>query len=220
MESLQKFDSFVSSVGGIDRAFRLLVYSLKIVSSKSSEENSKRFSRLINSVSDARIVMRFFGTISMINSIPKVPLGESIEERIIQTQTLSMLIYYPTELIYYLSTNKILFLNLDSGKWSRISCRAWAVYCFLDLLSLLIEVKPLMEKYLKHEGKKGGDDDKKWKEFKSKRFDYLLRFLTICGDLPLSVHWSLESYPLSEFWVGVFGFLSAVSSTLIKLNIS
>jgi hypothetical protein len=62
-----------------------------------------------------------------------------------------MLIYYPTEHIYWLSTHKVLNVP-EADKYSRYSCRAWAIYILLDLYQIVVglsENKRLLEQFEK-----------------------------------------------------------------------
>lgn len=46
--------------------------------------------------------------------------------------------------------------------------------------------------------------------------DLKLRLITSCADLPMAIHWSLESYPLPPKLVALLGVISAVSNLKLK----
>ena len=67
----------------------------------------------------------------------------SFLQTIEQLQTASMLVYYPTEHIYWLGEHKVLPWIQNPARWSRISCRAWAMWIVLDLAVVLYQLDPL-----------------------------------------------------------------------------
>lgn len=110
-----------------------------------------------------------------------------------------MLIYYPLEHIYYFAAHSLLpprfcpspSLNNKISIWS---CRAWAVYVFLQFLHLKEDWKlyKLRERALKRNSDKLNVNDEpstEQVEIEQRKRAIWIEFWVNVGYLPLTVHW-------------------------------
>jgi hypothetical protein len=220
MSNIDRLAKVVEQLDGTDKVFRLVVYSLRIIHALyaqkygDKEAAALRMARLMSSVGDARVVMRLTGLIPMVQWASGVknlfdkPINTA--DLLLKVKLLSMFVYYPAEHLYFFGSHEILPVT-KADVWSRISCRAWAIYVMADLISLKISYDELQVAI----DTKNGEKDE-LKRLKRQRRDLLIRVVNSCSDLVLATHWSLESYPLPNVLVGVFGLLSAVCSFSTK----
>lgn len=235
-----KVNTLLSQVGGIDKAYRFLVYSLRIVCSSIAASRGPddplvaRLNNFTGPLADTRMCLRLFGSLPVLQAVialhcqkkEKVESSDKSEKPLIgrwtrsevlktidRIQLYSLLVYYPAEHVYWLGAHKVLQLK-DVNEWSRWSCRAWGLWIVLDIANVLFAMRDLEKKSAKE-----ADDGSKTVESaerKKQREDLRLRFISLMADLPLAIHWSLKSYPLPDFWVGIFGVISTISGTWLK----
>lgn len=127
---LQKVATLQSSTSGLDKLFKCIIYTLKLLNATSSTSNTT-IQRILNPLMNTRVTMRLGGLIPILLSIPSaLDFSKPLRINVI-VQMISMLVYYSTEHVYWLGINQILKV---SDSWSIWSCRAWAIYIMCDLL--------------------------------------------------------------------------------------
>ncbi|KAI3639237.1 hypothetical protein MIR68_002767 [Amoeboaphelidium protococcarum] len=223
LDSISKFNSLSSQVVGIDKIYKIIVYAAKLIALNSKEQGdwslANRLSNLVTSFSDTRMVLRLFGLSYYVPIIKSYLNGETklqaknIEDLVQHLQVLSMLVYYPCEHIYWLGIHKILQVN-NPDVWSRRSCQAWGVYIVLDLYTIVKQMVSLNQMLNAKKSEKS--EDKDVLKLSGEMEDLKLRLITSCADLPMAIHWSLESYPLPPKLVALLGVISAVSNLKLK----
>lgn len=121
--------------GNLDLGLRLLSYSCALyaqyLSSKGHGETNlvKLLTQLFERVTDARFISHFF-------NFPKIIQWFSAAKGIEKVMALSMLIYFPIEHTWWLTTlNPGLdkFINVNGDHLSQLSSRVWGIYIMLDL---------------------------------------------------------------------------------------
>lgn len=214
--ALARSCAFFSSVSGADKGYKIAVYSLKIILVRliatrgEKDVLVQRIRAFVNPLSDTRMVMRFFGLLPILDGLSqKTSQTDPLLQRIERLQLYAMLVYYPTEHVYWLGSHKVLDIE-QADKWSRWSCRAWAVYILLDLVAIYHQLQPLNDKI------RIAADPKQQKQLEEERDELVIRATVCMADLPMALHWSLASYPLSDLTIGTLGLISAVGSTYLK----
>ncbi|TEB34585.1 hypothetical protein FA13DRAFT_1685032 [Coprinellus micaceus] len=186
-------------------------------------------------IGDSRTAWRIWGLLPIFQwliSLERSPPATRSLLTVERLQGWSMLVYYPLEHLSYLVSHGILPssftspfplfssgkrkpIKLDAGKLSLWSTRAWAVYVFLHFVHLWEDRKLLIARGRALKKAKGGaglsieekrDMGARWDAFWSE-------VVVNLGNLPLTIHWSLEQGIIkNDAWVGVFGLIAAVSS--------
>jgi hypothetical protein len=131
-------------------------------------------------------VNRFFGLPATIEALYAWD-DNSLESQLGRMMTWSMMIYFPTEHIWYLSSLKpTIITGIDANWWSQLSCRAWAVYVILDIVGTLRKIMDLQSKIQSESSQKKSD-----LSLLLKRYSI---WLSVClfGDLPLALQWSVS----------------------------
>ncbi|CED83955.1 hypothetical protein [Phaffia rhodozyma] len=177
---------------------------------------------LSSTVGDSRVLIRLFGLIPILQWIRSIqkryaarkasnseinekkedvgPKRWLSDENLEAIQALSILAYYPMEHTYYLAMKGVVPLAVPRiVQIARWSCRCWAIYVVLSLVSLRRRYNLL----------KASDDSP---EIKAKQYSsQKLQALVDLSYLPLTVHWSLpDGAWTSSFPTGVFGTLAAI----------
>lgn len=219
---MDKTIQLLAQTQGIDKAYRLLVYGLLLIdrpSTATSPSFLARLQRLRPVLNETRVVLRLFGLLPIVRALMKMNEAENssrdkkkektkkeeADQNWIQSlqkvQLLSMLVYYPCEHIYWLGAHQVLLLKPGQGDaWSRWSCRAWALYLVLDLYIEYLERQK--------------QQDKKSESLLSALSSWSV--INTLADLPLAIHWSLASYPLSNKAVAVLGLISTVAGIQLR----
>lgn len=230
MTDIDKFMRMTSSVSGLDKTFRLIVYTVRLLLSVNTRTSLEVRTRLINLIAllmETRVCMRLLGVVPVWthfqrNLSDKLMKPMSTSDQVDVAQTVSLLVYYLSEGMYFLHLHKCLptakvesvivtsnstviqSVQMDSVtlayKWSRISCRGWAAWLMVEAA---VKLQKLYQEYQQDKTLKLTMQDK-------------LRLVGLACDIPLSVHWSLESYPLSEGVVSLLGLLSALCATRLQ----
>lgn len=238
METLTKFNGVVGQVSGIDKAYRFIIYTLRIVAATTAKrygpENElvKRIANLTAPLADTRMALRLFGLIPILQQFYRLhiattnskaqastPTKDRLLQEIEKLQLYSMLIYYPAEHCYWLGVHKVLNIQ-DPDRWSRWSCRAWAAYIILDIVAVAYQLQPLQAKLKELKSNTSSEAVSTRSKLESDLEDFRLQLAGLLTDLPLAIHWSLASYPLSNTMVGVFGVISTVASSMLKWKYS
>lgn len=225
------FVKFTEGVDGVDKVLRLICYTGKLTLSFAHSHSTyrHRLQALLNSLADARIVLRLFGipqTVLWLNGIVGDQKRGFQQHYIELIQIASLLIYYPAEHVYWSGIHGALDLSQESlMSWSRWSCRAWLLYLSIDLVVLIkqfictpghldcsaastdsgIRLSVKVQEHLETEQK-----------LKAERELMLYRAMALLGDIPLALTWSARKSFLNDFWVGLLGTISSIS--LIKLQ--
>ncbi|KAI5120196.1 hypothetical protein M0805_006302 [Coniferiporia weirii] len=200
---------------------------------ETSSSASPALSTLYGMISNSRMLWRFWGLLPIyqwLTSLERVspPTRELLTiERI---QGLSMLLYYPLEHLYYLRANGLLpatvslsipFLKsfsvrLNATKLALWSTRAWALYVFLQFAHLREDARllKLRQRALSRVRGRGNDEVNAEKVEVARRWDALGNELVAnLGNLPLTIHWSLENGLFkNDIWVGIFGLVAGLAS--------
>ena len=108
-----------------------------------------------------------------------------------------MIAYYPLEHLYYFGSQGILPISKERiGKYSLWSCRAWALYVFLQFLHLKEDWKLLkmreraITKDATTEKRASSPEQQTLKlEIQNRKNAILNELVVNLGNLPLTVHW-------------------------------
>ncbi|KAJ3351476.1 hypothetical protein GGF32_004267 [Allomyces javanicus] len=203
---LVRFTKLTTNVYGLDKVFRLIVYTLTLVAASLAKRNPTSphlatLKALAGPLTDARITMRVLSTLP---SIEYAWGNEYNPTALDRTQNLLMLIYAPAELMYWLSAHNIIKISaLANDRWSRASCMAWAGWIVLELVTIVRGLRAARQ-----ETRAVGADRAK---ARARLKDLELRLVAQLADLPMAIHWSLPTYPMPQWWVGFFGVLGGVA---------
>ncbi|KAG1744049.1 uncharacterized protein EDB91DRAFT_1246930 [Suillus paluster] len=182
-------------------------------------------------VSDAKMLGRFWGLLPIFQwmiSMERNPPPTRTLHTIERLQGWSMLGFYPLEHLYYLRAHNLIPTSIPSlsailGRSSKRislnenrliiwSCRCWLLYTVLQFAHLREDIKLLLtrQKNLR-KGKGFSADDK---EDLRKRWDALLNELVAnTANLPLALHWSLESGIFkNDIWVTIFSLINGIAA--------
>ncbi|KAH8109563.1 hypothetical protein DFH11DRAFT_1861295 [Phellopilus nigrolimitatus] len=194
---------------------------------------SAALSKLYGIIGDSRMLWRFWGLLPIyqwLTSLERMPPPTRSLLTIERLQGWSMLLYYLFEHLYYLRSNgllpatislslpflKSLPVKLDTEKLALWSTRAWAVYVFLQFAHLREDGRllKLRERALtKVKGRSSSEVEAETFELSLRRDALLNEFIANLGNLPLTIHWSLERGLFkNEIWVGVFGLIAGLAS--------
>ncbi|WFD34402.1 hypothetical protein MCUN1_001243 [Malassezia cuniculi] len=192
-----------------------------------------RIRNLYALVADARILFRIWGILPMIQwmiSMERVPPPNRYLHTIERLQGWSMVIYCPMEAAAYLAMHKI--INLSDRVQNKLwlwGCRFWLLYVVLQLAHVVEDNRLLrlrsraLEKSRGHPAPKTKDgeavelnEEQKitsdiWQDIENRKEALVSELWVNLGYLPLTLHWSVESGIISDFWVGVFGTIAAAS---------
>ena len=209
--TLDAFNTFTSKTDGADKVFRVLTYVGRIILAYINKTGTRSIalSALLQSFSELRVLLRFFGLPKAIVWLESLLLQSKGDVNQLQLmQALSLLIYYPMEHVCFLS-KKGFFPSIKphEASLSRWSSRAWLFYLIVDLYLVYTEWKKLPDTIV--------SDDKDASVKEKRRLT--IKALGIFGDLPLAITWSMEESFLSDSMVGVFGTISSITGISLRL---
>ena len=187
-------------------------------------------------MSNIRYVLRLFGILETLRDLGK-NCGASEETEhllkfITRLQTWSLLIYYPLEHMYWLSSQGIYPLR-HATSFSLWSCRAWAFYILLDLIGdsyrlylLTYETSEAWKvsgasrnmfpsSYLQETYVKNLDMPRNLLISSRRRAIYVKSIMNLC-DLPLAIAWSLNRDLLSPLALILCGCISSSIGLYVK----
>jgi len=208
LAALARANGICSSVFGLDTIQKLLQNAALLTASLLRQSGTRGL--LADVLAD---VSRTFGQARMVNRLLQLPLyveewirsskSTSAPALLARVMTLSMLIYYPAEQLYWLSTLRPR-ISIDGSKWSRISCQAWGVYLIADLLrELFLHLQPQATF-------PSGDVNRgTWKK--------LAELSVEVADLPLAAHWSLKAgLGMNDLHIAAIGLYSGLVELYVK----
>ncbi|KAI9179628.1 hypothetical protein H9P43_004956 [Blastocladiella emersonii ATCC 22665] len=204
--TFQRFTKLTSDVYGLDKVFRIVVYTLSLVAHYVGARRPKsalvaQLKALVSALSDTRIAMRVFGIVPSIEYAVPVEYNPTLR---VAVQNATMLVYHPAELMYWLGAHGIVRMApLTLDRWSRLSCIAWTAWIALELWSLAQAMREAQR-----DARREGVDRA---AARNKIKDLRLRLTAQLCDLPMAIHWSLPSYPLPGNWVALFGVVGGLA---------
>jgi len=214
---LSKLTSYTSTVSGIDKFYRTACYVGKILlwwlNKKGKSDAVKRLASFIAPLAETRVILRFFGLFPIIPGLfYKDP--DPFLNIIYYLETLSMIIYYPLDHLYWALSRKLIE-GLDAGKVSMWSCRAWLVYIMLDMIC---DANSLLKlKFKRQVMYKDVTDDELDKipethldDLNQQRQKLRYKFLQNLADVVLAANWSVDNCPLPDVGVGIAGTISSL----------
>ncbi|KAG2341769.1 hypothetical protein BDR05DRAFT_964775 [Suillus weaverae] len=182
-------------------------------------------------VSDARMLGRFWGLLPIFQwmiSMERNPPPTRTLHTIERLQGWSMLGFYPLEHLYYLRSHDLIptsipsfsailgrsskRISLNENKLILWSCRFWLLYIVLQFAHLREDRKLLLTRQRNlRKGKGFSTEDK---EDLRKRWDSLGNELVAnTANLPLALHWSLESGIFTnDIWVTIFSLINGIAT--------
>jgi len=169
---------------------------------------AKRLKALSELISDFRIFARLWGLLGIYKWGKAAWAGrnedkDTVLRRIEYAQVLVNIAYQYLENGAYLSSKGVMGWSKEKqGSAWAWSSRFWMAHVVMDFVRLGREVVLRRERE-KGVGEVEGEiedlEERKWKK------TWRRQFLVNAAWAPLTMHWSLESGLVSEFWVGVFG---------------
>ncbi|KZP22809.1 hypothetical protein FIBSPDRAFT_786864 [Athelia psychrophila] len=191
-----------------------------------------RWAKIGGIIGSARMLWRIWGLLPIFQwliSLERTPPPTRRLLTIERIQGWAMLGYYPLEHISYLRSNDLIPatipspvsylsdtakpIEINAGKLGMWSCRFWAFYVVLQFAHLREDRKLLQQR--ERTLKKGKMPAMAGElEDLSRRWDsYWNEMVVNMGNLPLTIHWSLEQGIIkNDVWVGVFGLIGALAS--------
>lgn len=191
-----------------------------------------RWAKLGGIIGDAQMLWGIWGLLPIFQwliSLERTPPPTRNLHTIERIQGWAMLGYYPLEHVSYLRSHDLIPatvplpspyfsntakpININAGKLGMWSCRFWALYVFMQFAHLREDRKLLLQR--ERSLKKGKTPAMAGElEDLSRRWDaYWNEMVVNLGNLPLSIHWSLEKGIIkNDVWVGIFGLIGAIAS--------
>lgn len=184
-----------------------------------------------NIISDARMLGRFWGLLPIFQwmiSMERNPPPTRTLHTIERLQGWSMLGYYPLEHLYYLRAHNLIptsipalsailgrsskRISLNGNKLILWSSRFWLLYVVLQFAHLREDRKLLLTR--QRNLRKGKGLSVEDKEDLRKRWDSLGNELVAnAANLPLALHWSLESGIFAnDIWVTIFSLINGIAT--------
>lgn len=182
-------------------------------------------------ISDARMLGRFWGLLPIFQwmiSMERNPPPTRTLHTIERLQGWSMLGYYPLEHLYYLRAHNLIptsipalsailgrsskRISLNGNKLILWSSRFWLLYVVLQFAHLREDRKLLLTR--QRNLRKGKGLSVEDKEDLRKRWDSLGNELVAnAANLPLALHWSLESGIFAnDIWVTIFSLINGIAT--------
>lgn len=180
-------------------------------------------------VADARILFRIWGILPMVQwmiSMERAPPPNKYLLTLERLQGWSMVIYCPMEAAAYLAMHKVLPLSdrVQNQLWLW-GCRFWFLYVVLQLAHVVEDNRLLRLRSHALEQSRGHPAPPKtaalteeqqltssmWHDIAARKDALVSELWVNIGYFPLTLHWSVETGILSEFWVGVFGTIAAAA---------
>ncbi|KAG0150281.1 hypothetical protein CROQUDRAFT_668604 [Cronartium quercuum f. sp. fusiforme G11] len=232
LDELERITRLLSTSSGTDKCLMLIQYVALLLSKisarghkfSSSRRLSQRFGALSGLVSETRTTIRLLDLFSLLQWWRSLkPSGHSFKSRILdleRMEVISMLVFYPLEHIYFLTTKKILPCSPRVAlKAALYSCRAWAVYTFLHLGRLWHSYQELQQEQIQQE-QQGSEKQAKIK-FEARRAALINGLTVNLAYLPLTLHWSLEKGLYSSEYITAFcGLFAAVTQLRVAWKAS
>ncbi len=161
---------------------------------------------------DARFINRLFGAPLFLESLIRAWNTKGVLGKCDRAMAWSMILYYPLEHVWWLSTLKPKLVNVNSDKWSIWSCRFWTVYVLADLLQGVIRMRQTQK--LAAEEK----DEKKRNALKKQLRNQLIGYTVSFSDFPLALQWSdlSQNAPFTEWQIAATGIYGGVIGWLLK----
>lgn len=183
-------------------------------------------------VADARILFRIWGILPMIQwmiSMERTPPPNKYLLTLERLQGWSMVLYCPMEAAAYLAMHKV--INLSDRVQNKLwlwGCRFWLLYVVLQLAHVVEDNRLLrlrshaLERTRGHPPPATTDEKAElsgeqkvtsdiWRDIETRKDALLSELWVNIGYFPLTLHWSIETGLISDFWVGVFGSIAALS---------
>ncbi|KAG2047237.1 hypothetical protein BDR06DRAFT_964197 [Suillus hirtellus] len=182
-------------------------------------------------IGDARMLGRFWGLLPIFQwmiSMERNPPPTRTLHTIERLQGWSMLGYYPLEHLYYLRAHNLIptsipalsailgrnskRISLNGNKLILWSSRFWLLYVVLQFAHLREDRKLLLTR--QRNLRKGKGLSVEDKEDLRKRWDSLWNELVAnAANLPLALHWSLESGIFAnDIWVTIFSLINGIAT--------
>jgi len=141
----------------------------------------------------------------------------------------AMLGYYPLEHISYMRSHDLIPaalpspasyvndpakpINVNAGKLGMWSCRFWALYVFMQFAHLREDRKLLLQRERSLKKGKAPAMAGELEDLRRRWDAYWNEMVVNLGNLPLSVHYSLEKGIIkNDVWIGIFGLIGAIAS--------
>lgn len=183
-------------------------------------------------VADARILFRIWGILPMVQwmiSMERTPPPNKYLLMLERLQGWSMVLYCPMEAAAYLAMHKVIPLSdrVQNKLWLW-GCRFWLLYVVLQLAHVVEDNRLLrlrshaLERTRGHPAPVSADSKTEltgeqkvtsdiWRDIEARKDALVSELWVNIGYFPLTLHWSVETGLISEFWVGVFGSIAALS---------
>lgn len=181
---------------------------------------------LFEKLTDARFINRLFGFPAMIQWFNSIKLAKGVslatdsdvESVLSKIMAGSMLLYYPLEHMWWLTTLKsgkrieelLQRMNLNGSKLSLWSLRAWLIYVIADIIKTNLALKQLRQRARES----GADPNAQYME---KRLKWWLQ-ACFC-DLILAIQYSVENGPFSDNVLNLAGLYGGIVNLYVKLYI-
>lgn len=214
---------FLNSFRGADKSLMFVQYYSKIWVTLLSSQNpdiSKRLKILSATISDMRILLRFFGLVPLIHWILALEKSGAQNNKILflaRLQNFLYLLYYPLEHTWWLGSHEIIPVNKETlNKMGLWSCRFWAIGVFVYFFQLYEEYNVLKRKQeatesqIKKGSLSGEETLKKHSEIQAEKKRLVLELIINTAYSPLTLHWSLENSSFPDFGVGICGTIASI----------
>ncbi|KAI9891412.1 MAG: hypothetical protein M1814_002731 [Vezdaea aestivalis] len=203
-KSAGRLASILSRTSGLDSSLLALQYPLLLLLAPPRRAPSHRLKALASLLSDVRIFLRLPGLLKIYLwalGTFKSPPQDTLVKGIVWAQISASTVFQALENVAYLSQHGIIGLGkkTQSKAW-KWSARAWAAHIFLDLLRLARTRELRRER-----GRRLADTKTDSKVVEKEEDQWRHEVLVNLAYAPLTIHYSLESAPIGEQWIGLLG---------------
>lgn len=229
---LDRFVDFVSKTYNVDKAVKLVAYSLSTVAQVIKYRNggehtelSEGLANLYGGFSNARIVFRMQGTLEAIWEMRRGSGGEGWQDPRIRplawAQAFSNIFYHPFEDVAWAGSMAPKLIDVSQDWWWARSDWAWLAYCILDMYMNVLKGRELrkLEAGVQRKLRDCGESEiaslrRHLSALAARRRRLALQQLRMVFYLPNAVHWAFIKPPLHQGIVAVLGLSEAVVGTI------
>jgi len=215
LECLSRLNRLAENVWTLDGILRVVSYSgLLVADLLGKGKNGKPSAQseflleLFSKLTDARFVNRIIG-------LPGTLEGwfTAGDDSLSNIMAISMILYFPVEHLWWLSTLKPKFIRINSDSWSMWSCRFWTIYCVCDVLKTLKASGEVQKQIDKGNGKLSS---RELRELKRKRMHLGIWLTCAASDLVMALQWSRPTPIVSDRIITLIGIYGGVAGLLLK----
>mmetsp|Transcript_7652 Transcript_7652/g.8790 ORF Transcript_7652/g.8790 Transcript_7652/m.8790 type:complete len:233 (-) Transcript_7652:801-1499(-) len=215
-QQLNAINGILGNIYSYDYLLRVITYGslLTVEGLKTVGQGDGTLAKFLLEVfeklTDARFVNRLGGfSASVAWYLAALKNGSSTSALLNRGMAASMVLYYPMEHIWYFSTFKNKYVNVNSNWWCLWYCRVWLAYVIMDYSGTMIRIRKLKQKIA------GDTEDSKPALKRELKNEWIWTRVVFC-DFVMALQWSLEAGPFSDNFISFVGLYGGVVALYLK----